>query len=348
MKSISAAIVGGSGYTGGELLRLLLFHPNIIINQVTSKTYLGKYVTSVHPNLRKITEIKFSDPSNIDSCDVLFLCLPHGQSGDEIDLYIDKADRIIDLSSDFRLKDKINYKNWYKKDHPKPDLLNKFIYGIPEIHRREIQLSSYVSCGGCNATASILGLFPLFKHNVLESNEALIDVKVGSSEAGKKFNLASHHPERSGSIRSYKPVQHRHTAEIIQELSLNKPVKIHFSATSVEAVRGLLATCHVFLKDGVKEKDIWKIYREEYGSEPFVRIVKSKDGIYRYPEPKILIGTNYCDVGFELDPNTNRLVVLSAIDNLVKGSAGQAVQSLNIMFGIEERSGLEFSGLHPI
>jgi len=211
-----------------------------------------------------------------------------------------------------------------------------------------IKKASFISCGGCNATASILGLYPLFKYNLIKSNEAIIEVKVGSSEAGRKFSLSSHHPERSGSIRSYMPVNHRHTGEIIQELSINEPAIIHFSATSVEIVRGLLATCHVFLRSNLTEKDIWKIYREEYGNEPFIRIIKSKDGIYRYPEPKLLTGTNYCDIGFELDPVHNRLVVLSAIDNLVKGSAGQAVQSMNLIFGFEEIVGLEFCGLHPI
>jgi len=331
MNKVKVSIVGGSGYTGGELFRILLFHPNAEINQVTSERFAGKFVFKLHPNLRKITQLKFCKISELEKCDVLFLCLPHGESSKKIDTFKKLADKIIDLGSDFRLKNK-----------------EDFVYGIPELHREEIKKARYVACAGCNATVTILALYPLFKNDLVDLERTVVEVKVGSSEAGNKPTSASHHPERSGSVRSFMPTQHRHIAEIIQELSLGKDIKIHFSATSIEMVRGILATCHVFLKKDLDEKEIWKIYREVYGDEPFIRIVKDSEGIYRYPEPKLLIGTNYCDIGFKKDENSDRLVVISAIDNLMKGAAGQAVQAFNIMHGFDETAALEFPGLHPI
>jgi len=345
---IKVSIVGASGYTGGELLRLLLFHPGIEINQVTSESYTGKYVYKIHPNLRKATTLKFVSVNEIEPCDLLFLCLPHNSSQNKIDNFKSIAPKIIDLSADFRLKDTALYEKWYGHKHARPELINEFVYGIPELHREEMKITNYISSAGCNATASILGLYPLFKNNLVDEERTVIEVKAGSSEGGNKVNDGSHHPERSGVVRSYQPTQHRHTAEMLQELSFGKKIQIHFSATAIDMVRGLLATCHVFLKNDLQEKDIWKIYREAYGNEPFIRIVKESDGIYRYPEPKILSGTNFCDIGFKKDDFSNRLVVVSAIDNLMKGAAGQALQAFNIMYGFDERTGLEFPGLHPI
>jgi LysW-gamma-L-alpha-aminoadipyl-6-phosphate/LysW-L-glutamyl-5-phosphate reductase len=348
MSKVKASIVGGSGYTGGELLRLLLFHPNANVHQATSESYTGKFVYKVHPNLRKSTMLKFVSASELEPSDLLFLCLPHNSSQNRIDEFKKLAPKIIDLSADFRLKDPAEYEKWYGHNHARPDLLNEFVYGIPELHREEMKNSSYISSAGCNATASILGLFPLYKNNLVEADRTVIEVKAGSSEGGNKVNEGSHHPERSGVVRSYMPTQHRHTAEILQELSFGKKINVHFSATAIDMVRGLLATCHVFLKDNLQEKDIWKIYREAYSNEPFIRIVKESEGIYRYPEPKLLTGTNYCDIGFKKDEFSNRLVVISAIDNLMKGAAGQALQAFNLMYGFDERTGLEFPGLHPI
>ncbi|OGF67081.1 MAG: N-acetyl-gamma-glutamyl-phosphate reductase, partial [Candidatus Fischerbacteria bacterium RBG_13_37_8] len=262
--------------------------------------------------------------------------------------FVTIAPRIIDLSADFRLKDPASYQNWYKISHPYPELLKQFIYGIPELYRNEITNAHYVSSAGCNATAVILALYPLFKNRLIDELHTVIEVKAGSSEGGNGFSASSHHPERSNCIRSYKPTAHRHIAEMLQELSFENEIKLHFSATSIDMVRGIVATSHVFLKDNLEEKDLWKLYRSEYGNEPFIRIVKEKEGHYRYPEPKLLIGTNFCDIGFEKDPYSQRAVIISAIDNLMKGAAGQAVQAFNIMHHLEERTGLEFSGLHPI
>ncbi len=323
-------IVGASGYTGGELLRLMLFHPNVEIKQVSSERFAGKHITRVHPNLRKITQMMFCNQSEIQNCDVLFACLPHGSSTRSMNHYKSLANKVIDLSADFRLDNK-----------------DGFVYGIPELHREEMKRTNYVSSAGCNATASILALYPFFKNNLVELDKTVVEVKVGSSEAGNKVSESSHHPVRSGAVRSFMATNHRHVKEIIQELSFGKEIQIHFSATAIEMVRGVLATCHVFLNQNFNEKDVWKLYRSEYGKEPFIRIVKDREGVYRYPEPKLLIGSNYCDIGFEKD-TTNRLVIISAIDNLMKGAAGQAVQAFNIMNGFEETLGLTFPGLHPI
>lgn len=348
MGKIKVSVAGGSGYTGGELLRLLLFHPHIEVKQITSESYTGKFVYKVHPNLRKATQLKFSSLSELEMCDLLFLCLPHGSSMTKINEFKKIAPKIIDLSGDFRLKDPKDYDKWYGHPHSNPELLKDFVYGIPELHRNEMKNSNFISSAGCNATTSILALYPLYKNNLVELDKTVIEVKVGSSEGGNKASDASHHPERSGSVRSYMPTKHRHTAEILQELNFGQRINIHFSATSIDMVRGVLATCHVFLKDNLEEKDIWKIYRQEYANEPFIRIVKENEGIYRFPEPKLLIGTNYCDIGFKKDEFSNRLVVIASIDNLMKGAAGQALQAFNIMHGFEETLGLEFPGLHPV
>ncbi|MBD3204541.1 N-acetyl-gamma-glutamyl-phosphate reductase [Candidatus Woesearchaeota archaeon] len=345
MSKIKVSIAGASGYVGGEALRILLSHPKVEVVQATSERNTGKYVYFVHPNLRKKTKLKFSSVNDLEKVDVLFLALPHGLSSKKIDYFKKKADYIIDKGSDFRLKDPKDYIKYYKHKHPKPELLKDFTYGIPELHREKIKKAKYVAAAGCNATATILGLYPLYKKDLVEKNRTVVEVKAGSSQGGAKASIASHHPERRDCLRSYAPTGHRHCAEVLQELDFEK---VYFSATSVNLVRGILATSHCFLKDNIKKKDIWKTYREIYGEEPFIRIVKEMIGIYRYPEPKILQGTNYCDVGFELDRQSNRIVVISALDNLMKGAAGQAVQCMNLMLGYEETTGLEFPGLHPV
>ena len=266
----------------------------------------------------------------------------------KIDRFIGLAPKLIDLSADFRLRNPADYDAWYGHPHSRPDLLGRFAYGICELHREEIRKSSWISSAGCNATAVILGLYPFYRNGLVEPDATVVEVKAGSSEGGNSASEASHHPERAGCVRSYRPTGHRHVAEMIQELGGGAPVHIHFSATSIDMVRGILATCHVFLKENLDEKAIWKLYREAYGNEPFIRIVKEREGIYRYPEPKLLSGTNFCDIGFEKDPRSNRVVVMSAIDNLMKGAAGQAVQAFNIMSGLAETTGQEFQGLHPV
>lgn len=338
---IRLSIAGASGYAGGELLRLLLAHPDAEVHQITSERLAGKYAHRAHPNLRTLTRHRFHTLDELTECDVLFLCLPHGESSRRFDDLSRIAPRIIDLGADFRLDDPAQYERFYNRPHPRPYLLGRFVYGIAELNRDALAGADLVACAGCNATASILALNPLYRAGVADS--AVIEVKVGSSEAGNRSTPGSHHPERSGAMRSYKPTGHRHLAEI--QAVLGAPV--HFSATSVEMVRGVLATCHVFLNRDLDDKALWRIYRDAYATEPFVRIVKERAGIHRYPDPNLLAGANFCDVGFERDPLARRVVVMSAIDNLMKGAAGQAMQAFNIMHGLPEARGLEFPGLHP-
>lgn len=345
---IQVSIVGGSGYAGGELLRILIHHPKVKIKQVVSRKFANQPISIVHPNLRKITHLLFSPPEKLQSCDLLFVALPNKISMTLMNQYLKIAKKIIDLGADFRLHDQKLFEKWYQQKHSCPALLKHFTYGLVEIHREEIKKANYVACPGCEATASILALYPLVKNKLINEN-IIIDAKMSSSQGGSTPSPTSHHPERAGAVRSYKPTSHRHAAEIIQELSVFlKGIKIFISATAIEMVRGLLVTIQTFTKKNLTEKDIWKIYRQEYRKEPFIRIIKEKQGNYRFPEPKILAGTNYCDIGFELEKETNRLVVISAIDNLVKGTAGQAVQAMNVMFNFKETLGLEFPGLHPI
>lgn len=349
MSKINVSVVGASGYVGGELLRLLLKHPNVNLKQASSKTYQGQLIKIAHPNLRQFG-IKFVDLKDIEDCDVLFLCLPHGMSMNQINNFKSKAKVIIDLSGDFRLNDSKLYEKWYGLIHPNPSMFIQRTLGLPEIYKEEIKKTTLIACPGCMSTAAILSIYPLIKEKVLKDNEPIIiEAKTGSSASGNKLSRASLHAERSGVMRSFKPTAHRHTAEIIQELTLDgfKP-KVHFSATAVEAVRGILTTSHVFLKKGVTESDIWLILRNFVKDKPFLRIVKEQKGNFKYPEPKLLTGTNVCEIGFEKDPNSNRLVVMAALDNLMKGAAGQAVQCLNINKGWEEGLGLETVGLYPI
>jgi N-acetyl-gamma-glutamyl-phosphate/LysW-gamma-L-alpha-aminoadipyl-6-phosphate reductase len=346
---IRAAVVGGAGYAGGEVLRLLAGHPQIEVVQVTSERLAGKPVASVHPPLRDRTALRFSSRDTLADTDVVFASLHHGESGQDIDRLRTAAPVVIDLGADFRLRNADDYPRWYGWTHPAPHLLGSAVYGLAELHRAELASAALIASGGCLATASILGLAPLACAGLLDpAMPIVIEAKVGSSAGGAQPGDATHHAHRSGEIRSYAPTGHRHTAEIVQELHLGEASRVAFSATAVEAVRGVLITAHAFLRDEHDDRDLWQLYRSRYAAEPFVRIVKSRSGLHRSPSPKLLTGTNYCDVGFERDPHSRRVVVTAALDNLVKGSAGQAVQACNIRHGFPETLGLEFGGLYPI
>lgn len=341
----TVAIVGASGYAGGELLRLLLGHPQVEVTQITSRSHLGEYAHQVHPNLRKRTLLKFIDPALLQPVDVLFLALPHGEAQKQIERYATLAERIIDLSADFRLRDPQAYARWYGAPHAAPGWLERFVYGLPEFHRAELAQARYVSGVGCNATAVNLALLPILRSGWLEQRQTVVaEVKVGSSEAGAEGNIASHHAERAHVVRTYSAMGHRHTAEILQECGLEDLV---LTLTSVDLVRGAMATVHLTLPPGVKTRDLWQAYRAIVNEHPFLRLVKESRGIYRVPDPKILAGANYADLGFEYDEQTRHLVAMCAIDNLMKGAAGSAVQALNLMMGWDETLGLEFPGLHP-
>ena len=337
---IRACVVGASGYTGGELLRLLSTRDDIELVRATSQRFLGVPVSQVHPNLRGITDLRFTSDEQLDECDVLFCGLPHSTSMTRMNEFLDAAKHVIDLSADFRLSSAAEYERWYGKPHAAPGLLDKFAYGIPELHRQDIIEKGNVAAPGCIASSIVLALYPF--RDI--AGRVTIDAKIGSSAAGNTPGESTHHPERHGVIRAYAPASHRHQAEVLQETGID----VMLTAHAVEMVRGISATLHVELQKDVEEKDLWGIVRNTYKNEPFIRIVKSKKGVFRFPEPKILAGSNYCDIGFELDEAHGRLILFSALDNLVKGAAGAAMQCMNLVFGLEETKGLGFPGLHPI
>lgn len=339
------SIVGGAGYVGGELLRLVTDHPHVRLGQVTSASHAGHPVHATHPNLRGRDAGRFVSPDALERCDILFLALPHGEAARTLERYLPLAERIIDCSADFRLPDAARYERWYGEQHPAPGRLGEFVYGLPERRRDALRGASRASGVGCNATVTTLAIAPLADAGLLR--QVVADVKVGSSEGGARPRDDSHHPERAGAVRSFKPAGHRHQAEV--HLLLGDAFDLSFSVTAIELVRGALVTAHCFLREPASRTELARLYRAAYADEPFVRLVHQTRGIYRLPEPKVLAGSNYCDVGFVVDEDGpgNRVVVVAALDNLMKGAAGSAVQSMNVMMGWPETAGLGFSGLHP-
>ncbi len=288
-------------------------------------------------NLHELTE----------QCELVFLATPHGASKDIAPTLLENGVKIVDLSADFRLKEEADYPKWYGWEHDHPELLKEAVYGLPELHREEIKKADLIACPGCMASASILALAPIVKAGFIDKDKIVVDAKIGSSGGGSTPTPAGHHPERFGGLRPYKVVGHRHTAEIEQELNtVGGEVKVALSPHSVNMARGILATCHVWPTQPLEDRDVWRAYRGFYADEPFIRIVKYRKGLYQLPDPKVVVGTNYCDIGFELDKHVERLVVLSAIDNIVKGAAGQAIQCFNLMLGLDERTGLNLIGFH--
>lgn len=334
-------IVGASGYTAGELIRLLCIHPEAEIAWVTSRKCAGKPLSSVHPNLRGFTELRFSQYSlgMVKDCDVVFLCLPHHASMDFVKEMFNKV-KIIDLSADFRIKNPEVYAQYYS-EHSCPDLLSEAVYGLPELHREEIKNAELVANPGCISTSVILGLYPFIQS--LGNFRIAVDVKIGSSGAGREASSSTTHAERCGVVRPYKPTNHRHLAEIEQELDLQN---VGMTCHAVDMVRGILSTCHVFPEDLPTVKDLRNVYRERYENEPFVRIVTRKNPPYNLPDVKTVIYSNFCEIGFAIDRHAKRVVIFSAIDNLIKGASGQAIQNLNLMFGLDETAGLKTPGFY--
>lgn len=352
---VRVGVLAASGYIGGELLRLLLQHPGVEVTAATSRKFAGEYVFRVHPNLRGVTELKFStnDASRvIESSDVVFAALPHGESVKVVPQIADAGLRVVDLSADFRLSDKGEYPAWYGYDHPRPDLLEKFILSIPEINRDRVKGARLVASPGCMAITSILALAPLLREKSLgiDRDHVVVDAKVGSSGAGGKPSLSTHFSERYSVVRPYAPAGHRHSAEISQVLGemAGEKVRVSMSAHAVNMVRGILVTSHVFASAIPKPIDVWKAYRSMYSGSYFVRLVRDKQGPFRLPDPKLVVGSNFCDIGFEIEERNGRLVALSATDNLIKGAAGNAIQSMNLMLGLDEKTGLAMAPLHPV
>ena len=338
---IKAAIIGGSGYVGGELIRLLLFHPEVKLISVTSKSHTGKKISDVHKNLFRVTDLKFQkeDIASIaKKSDVIFFTLSHGEAMIKIkDIDFTKT-KVIDLGADFRLKNGGTFEKVYGIKHAAPELLPSAVYGLSEWHNEEIAKAQLVANPGCFPTGAILALMPLVKAGLITGN-LIIDSKTGSSGSGIKPSDKTHHPERAEDISAYNIFNHRHQWEIIQEITNGtKDVDITFTAHSIPIVRGIFTTSYVFLKQKVTEQYIKKIYESAYQNKPFIRLVESA-------HCSVVAGTNYCDISVHV--KNNKIIITSAIDNLVKGAAGQAVQNMNIMFNLDETTGLNFPGTHP-
>ncbi|MFI6377772.1 N-acetyl-gamma-glutamyl-phosphate reductase [Streptomyces sp. NPDC050546] len=341
---IRAGVFGASGYIGGELLRLLLGHPEVDIVSAVSGRLAGRRVDTVHPNLRGCTDLLFCAPADLADCDVVFLAVSPATAMELVPELDGRAPVLIDLSGGFRLRDPEVFARYYG-EHSSPGLLDSFVTGWPERHRKELAEADRISMPGCMANAATLALYPLAAEGLIRP-DVTIDGRVGSSGSGATADAMNLHAERSGAMRVFKPQRHRHEAEVAQSTGLT----VRMSATGVEAVRGVQVLIRVQAAEGVSlgERELRKVYRNHYGDEPFVRIVVQKRGLYRLPEPKILSGSNFCDIGFSTDEEDGSAVLVAALDNLVKGGSGNAVQTMNIRFGMPETLGLGFTGLHPV
>ncbi len=341
-----AVVLGASGYVGGELLRILSCHPQLRVVQAVSPRNAGRPVHAVHPNLRGVTALRFSAGDEHIDADILFSALPHGSFMDILAESTDRAPLMVDLSADFRLRDAADIERHYPDVAEKAALTAKmaagFVTGLPEMFRASLRGADRISVPGCMATAAVLALAPLAEAGLV-GGEVLVDARSGSSGSGAVTTTAGQHAERAGALRVYRPVGHRHEAEIRQLCG----VPVTMTVTGIDAVRGVQVLLHVRAARPLRTTELWDLYRQRYHGEPFVRLVASRSGDHRYPEPKLLSGSNFCDIGFAVDETGERLVLIAALDNLVKGAAGGAVQSVNVAAGFAETAGLEFPGLHP-
>jgi len=340
---IKAAIVGSTGYAGEELTRILLQHPEVEVSHVTSHSFTNQRYDSIYPSFNK----KFDNicvEENIeklaDDSDVIFIALPHGIASTKITKEILNKTKIIDIGADFRLKDKNIYEEWYKTGHESPELLEESVYGLCEWKRNEIKKARLIANPGCFTTCSILSLSPLVKENLIDLNSIIIDAKSGVTGAGRTLDIGTHFTECNETTKAYKIASHRHTPEIEQELNelAGRKIQLSFIPHLIPMQRGILATCYANLKDSsVTYNEILEVYKKYYENEYFIRLTEK--GIF--PETKWVRSSNYCDIGFTIDRRTNRIIVVGVIDNLIKGAAGQAVQNMNIIFGIDEKTGLD-------
>jgi N-acetyl-gamma-glutamyl-phosphate/LysW-gamma-L-alpha-aminoadipyl-6-phosphate reductase len=340
---MKASVIGGGGYIGGELVRLLLQHPDLELAQVTSNSRRGCPLRSAHPNLRGLSNLCFVADEEVTECDVVFLAVPHGTSVTSVGHWSEIAPTVVDLSADFRLTDDRQRRRYYPGLEPDPLWQKRFKAGIPELNRDGLRGASHIAVAGCMANAAILALHPLAAAGLIDG-PVVLDARTGSSGGGRTPDEGSHHPERSGALRITKPHGHRHTAEIEQACG----VKVHMSVTAVEAVRGVQVACRITPARVISEREVSSVYRTAYRDEPFVRLIRERSALHRMPDPRILSGTNFCDIGFSLNPEGDHLVVVSALDNLMKGGAGNAVHCFNIAAGLHETAGLRFIGLHPL
>jgi len=340
MVMTNVAVVGASGYVGGELLRLLLRHPNVRIAAVSSEQSSGKSVRSLFPNLAG-PELFYEalDAAEIATrAQIIFLALPHTKSATAAATFLKAECKVIDLSADFRLKDPAAYERWYRTAHPCPEILGTAVYGLPELHRSAIRLASLVASPGCYPTAALLSLLPLTTHHLV-SDLVVIDAKSGISGAGRNPAAPYHFPEANESIEAYQLGVHRHIPEIEQELGMT----VSFTPHLVPMTRGILSSAYVRLREPRTSEQLTDLYREHYKAEPFVRVLNPGQS----PNPRHTRGSNFCDVSAFVDPRTGMAILSAALDNLVKGAAGQAIQAMNLMQGWPETAGLGDSGLYP-
>lgn len=345
MKTIKAGIIGGTGYTGIELLRLLYHHPKVVVAAISSRSLNGRRVDSVFPSMIGQTDLTFSLPDNkiLFGCEVIFFATPHGVAMENAGTFIEKGIKIIDLGADFRLQNQDEYQQWYGLEHTQGDLLKTAVYGLSEHNRKQIKNANLIANPGCYPTAVQLALKPLLAHKLIDLSNIIADCKSGVSGAGRGENQALLLCETSESFKAYGVSGHRHYPEIKQGLELlaGEAVGLTFVPHLAPMIRGIHATIYVDLLDA--NTDVASFFIQAYADEPFVTMLAS--GIY--PETRSVKSSNFCQIAVEKIPNSNKLVIMSVIDNLVKGASGQAIQNMNIMFNMHEGLGLEQLGLLP-
>ncbi len=344
---VNVAICGGSGYTGSELLRILANHPSVRVKAVTSERSAGLLVTDLFPHLQGIGDLRFEklDPEQISrKADFIFLALPHAASQDAVAEFYKRGKKIVDLSADFRLKNPSVYSTWYETGHRYEKLLKKAVYGIPEIYRVRIKRAGLVANPGCYPTSALLGLYPVLKKKLVDTSSIVIDSKSGVSGAGRKASIPLSYCEVNESFRAYGISTHRHTPEIEQGICdiTGEDVRVDFTPHLLPLNRGILTTIYLKLKEDMNTKDVLSLYKKTYRKEVFVRVYDEG----RFPDLRNVRGTNFCDIGLAVNNRTGSLIVVSAIDNLMKGASSQAVQNMNLMLGLAEEEGLTgFSAL---
>jgi N-acetyl-gamma-glutamyl-phosphate reductase len=342
------AIVGSSGYTGGELMRILLNHPRVTVTAITSEKSAGKPITSIFPHLAGLTSLvcEHLDPNTISKkSDLVFLALPHVAAQEAAFQFHRLGEKVVDLSADYRLSNAAVYETWYEHAHQYPALLKEAVYGLPELHRDKIKKADLVANPGCYPTSAILGLAPLMNNSRVDLESIIIDSASGVSGAGRSPSLSHHYPEVNEGFMAYKVGTHRHTPEIEQELSAlaGKQITVSFTPHLAPMNRGILTTIYAKQSTALDTASLAALYQDYYKKEPFVRILP----LGQFPNVRNVRGSNFCDIGIYADQRTGRAVVVTAIDNLVKGASGQAIQNMNMMMGFDEEEGLRFAGVFP-
>lgn len=345
---IKAGMIGSTGYAGGELARLLLQRDDVEILWYGSRSYVGQKYASVYPNLFKIVDENCQDDAIkelADQVDVIFTATPQGLCASLIDEEILSKVKVIDLSADFRIKDQAVYEKWYKLEHKSPQFLDEAVYGLPEVNREKVKTARLIANPGCFPTCSFLAVYPMVKEGLIDPNTLIIDAKSGTSGAGRGAKTDNLYCEVNESIKAYGVGTHRHTPEIEEQLSYaaGKPVTISFTPHLVPMNRGILVTAYASLNGKVTEEEARAVYEKYYQNEYFVRLLEPG----AVPQTRWVEGSNFADVNFKIDPRTNRVVMMGAIDNMVKGAAGQAIQNMNLMFGLPENTGLMMPPVFP-